>query len=352
MRKLAIEYWAENAADPKKNTKCRINWVKSECFGYFFRGGKELYWDREMRIKKKIITSQENINLKILNDIKSSTHEKKIITTQEHINSKTLNDIKSPTDEMIKSISENGESSGETLSTNGMSAKCSSQDIPNPEPPLNEEVMKLKLLDVGSCYNPFGNVEFFEVTAVDLAPSSEEVLQCDFLSMKIGQENIYSDNKDEVLQLEICSFDTVVFCLLLEYLPSPEQRYSCCEKAYNLLKNGGLLLIVTPDSKHVGANAKFMKSWRHVLANLGFMRIKYEKVPHAHCLVFRKCFYKEVATRWASMKKSSKDDELFQSENKIFIPQDFTTVIEEDKVASVPDDEDTTFNLYNELPYT
>ena len=46
------------------------------------------------------------------------------------------------------------------------------------------------------------------------------------------------------------SFDACIFSLLLCYMPTPAQRYRCCQKARQLLRPGGLLLVITPDSNH------------------------------------------------------------------------------------------------------
>ena len=45
-------------------------------------------------------------------------------------------------------------------------------------------------------------------------------------------------------------FDVVVFCFLLEYLPTPAMRYDAVKKAAAVLADYGLLVIVTPDSSH------------------------------------------------------------------------------------------------------
>ncbi|XP_046627771.1 S-adenosylmethionine sensor upstream of mTORC1 [Neodiprion virginianus] len=356
MQKLATKHWAENVADPKKNTKCRIDWVKSQCWEYFFRGGIELFWDREVNINRKITNDQSHSGISTYQEWSDSENSTSglsdglICSNSEltPVDDKDTPDLKKS---LNKHCSMKPSTKFEKSTENNLQISNNEHDSSIVQASHREDC-KVKLLDVGSCYNPFGGVNFFDVTAIDLAPSCDGVLQCDFLSMQIGQEDVFSANKQQVEQLTVGSFDTVVFCLLLEYLPSPEQRYACCKKAYNLLKSGGLLLIITPDSKHVGANARFMKSWRYVLSNLGFMRAKYEKLPHAHCLAFRKCFYKRVATRWASLQKFSKDDELFHSDTNIFIPQDFTTWTREDTVECVSGDKKADVNFYNELPYT
>ncbi|XP_053615717.1 S-adenosylmethionine sensor upstream of mTORC1 [Plodia interpunctella] len=195
----------------------------------------------------------------------------------------------------------------------------------------------LELIDVGSCYNPFRIYDFFKVFAIDLCPSNDSVLQCDFLQVPVGNTNIIKDNK--AIQLKYNFFDVVTFCFLLEYLPSSEFRIRACEKAYDILKAGGLLIINTPDSKHVGANCKIMKCWRYTLACIGFTRIKYEKLKHMHCMAFRKAMNKDTAVRWATLCKEpymtyslnipqdfqrDKDDKLLLAEEVEPSPDDFT----------------------------
>ncbi|KAJ8931352.1 hypothetical protein NQ314_015761 [Rhamnusium bicolor] len=145
-----------------------------------------------------------------------------------------------------------------------------------------DNINKLMLLDVGSCYNPFKQFDYFEVTAIDIAPGLEEVIECDFLKL------------------------------------------------------------------NVGANAKFMKSWRFILAKMGFSRIKYEKLPHLHCMAFRKAFCMEITQRWADIHNKE------QVHDEIFIPQDFNLSVNKDiknveKSKSECTDENNV-DLINELP--
>lgn len=173
-----------------------------------------------------------------------------------------------------------------------------------------------KLLDVGSCYNPFRRYPFLDVLAIDLYPANKNVHQCDILKVKIGVKSLF-DEEMKVIELKKCSFDIVTFCFVLEYIPSSNLRLKACKQAYNLLKTGGLLIITTPDSKHVGANSKLMKCWRYSLACIGFNRIKYEKLPHMHCMAFRKSSHIDIAIRWAALHKEDYMKEV------LHIPQDF-----------------------------
>ena len=76
----------------------------------------------------------------------------------------------------------------------------------------------------------------------------------------------------QVASLRAYSCDAVVFCLLLSYMPTPALRLEACRRARALLRPSGLLLIVTPDSSHVGKAAARMKRWRASIEALGFRR--------------------------------------------------------------------------------
>lgn len=84
------------------------------------------------------------------------------------------------------------------------------------------------------------------------------------------------------------SCHVVVFSLLLEYLPTSKQRVACCQTAWKLLIVDGLLLIVTPDSRHQHRNHRFTRDWRNTIESIGFARCRYEKLQHLHCMAFRK----------------------------------------------------------------
>lgn len=93
-------------------------------------------------------------------------------------------------------------------------------------------VDKILLLDVGSCYNPFKLFDKFHVTAIDIAPATDEVYECDFLNVTIGESTEISQLHDvqsqSVQQLGKNSYHVIVFSLLLEYLPTSDQRLKCC----------------------------------------------------------------------------------------------------------------------------
>lgn len=294
MQKLAVKCWADNNSDLRNGTYCRMEWIKAHCKRYYLNGDKEKYDKREEDINAKMILSSAG-----------------------------------PSDE------------SQTRESSSSYAKNRLQDFSE---------RKISVLDVGSCYNPLSIDDAFDVTAIDLIPTVEGVFRCDFLNVAMGREKILSRDTQEIHQLPTDFFDSVVFSLLLEYLPCPGQRYVCCRNAYNVLKSGGILIIVSPDSKHVGANAKLMKSWRYALSRIGFMRIKYEKLRHLHCLMFRKCERKSVAIRWSKLQCFSEADRRYVSEMKIFIPQDFQAIPKE-KREKLEYEETDLANAFSELPF-
>lgn len=180
------------------------------------------------------------------------------------------------------------------------------------------DIHRIRLLDVGSCYNPFSSFAEFEVTAIDIAPAHETVKYCDFLEVPLSQ-TFTNDSTTSIDSLPKSYFDAVVFSLLLEYMPSSDQRLQCCQKAYDVLKPEGILLVITPDSRHQGANARLVKNWRFTFGLMGFTRIKIEKLEHVTCMVFRKSIFKEVSERWCRIHKED------YMEPVLNIPQDFKT---------------------------
>lgn len=196
---------------------------------------------------------------------------------------------------------------------------------------INNEIhfkVPYKLIDIGSCYNPFQMYEYFDILPIDLCPANKSVYQCDFLNINIGSNTTIVNEK--VIEIKEESFDVATFCFVLEYIPSSELRIKACKNAYDILKYGGLMIISTPDSKHVGANCKIMKCWQYTMSCIGFTRIKYEKFDHMHCMAFRKAANLEIAKRWATLHK--KDCMKFALQ----IPQDSNT--KEDAVSDYKKD--------------
>jgi 25S rRNA (adenine2142-N1)-methyltransferase len=199
---------------------------------------------------------------------------------------------------------------------------------------------KLDVLDVGSSGNFFKNCQKLNVLPIDISPSHESVHVCDFLSVAIENQMRINERKVETLPKN--HFHVVIFCLLLEYLPSSTQRIKCCEKAYETLRTNGILIIITPDSNHEMKNSKQIKNWRWTLAKIGFQRIKLEKLTNLTCMAFRKNIAKEIPISWADQHKEP------NFEFELLIPQDKLKT-EEESEKSEPLGIDMKI-LLNELP--
>lgn len=203
---------------------------------------------------------------------------------------------------------------------------------------------KIKVLDVGSCYNPLNTCDDFEVTAIDIAPANNTVYKCDFLNVNVC-DRILIDN-GVVHSLKSSSFYVVLFSLILEYLPCPHQRLLCCKKAYDLLIPEGVLIVITPDSKNSNCNMDIVKSWRYLFAEMGFRRIKQEKLPYINCMIFRKSLNSEIARRWAKL------NERYKVYDLLVIPQDFNKQIVEEFERHLDNfNSCDNVELFSELPY-
>ncbi|XP_026991343.2 S-adenosylmethionine sensor upstream of mTORC1 [Tachysurus fulvidraco] len=196
------------------------------------------------------------------------------------------------------------------------------------QPSLSFRYDKLRLLDVGSCFNPFLKFDEFLTVGIDIVPAVESVYKCDFLNLQLQQPlQLASDAlnaflhqlHDPIETLPGQLFHVVVFSLLLSYFPSPYQRWLCCKKAHELLTLHGLLLIITPDSSHQSHHALMMRSWRVAIESLGFKRYKYVKFSHMHMLAFRK-----ISVTTSSDLVSHNYPEM------LYIPQDFGMLDEDD----------------------
>eukprot|EP01033_Poteriospumella_lacustris_P005178 gene5178-3697_t len=225
-------------------------------------------------------------------------------------------------------------SAATTAAATGVEAEASAP--PSPPPPR-----RLRVLDVGSCYNPltqFVEAQRLDVVGIDVCPAAASVAECDFLTVAVGppgSDVVYapSDAADvaagrsrRIVQLPAQSFDVVSLSLVLSYLPAPEQRGRMLHKARRLLRErdplaaddddgaaphyAGLLLVVEKASifSHTAAaraaaadgdaaldalptqrNARSLLSrgqtllgdWKRQIASLGFALVKYTTLTAA-----------------------------------------------------------------------
>ena len=174
---------------------------------------------------------------------------------------------------------------------------------PTPAVRLRGQVRYLRLLDAGSCFDPFRRFESllpdnglggkdakgcdigFEVTAFDLCPAATAattVWTADLLTLQItphGDETNTSthggignarcpcpDSPGATLHsLPASSFDVVALVNVLSYIPLPLQRTEAVWRARQLLRSGGLLCLITPHSTNrstSGASLPILSEWR------------------------------------------------------------------------------------------
>ncbi|XP_018022163.1 S-adenosylmethionine sensor upstream of mTORC1 [Hyalella azteca] len=172
------------------------------------------------------------------------------------------------------------------------------------------ETDRVRVLDVGSCYNPLGRHPKLLVTPIDLMPATKDVYKCDFLQLEVADPSDCDippelassedpssdcDSTPTIERLPCESFDAVVFSLMLDYIPCPEARLECCRKASELLKPGGLLLIVTPSCSAGMLNPLLFKYFHWHLAKLGLKKHVSKKTSGFRTFSYRKAFYPFVA---------------------------------------------------------
>ena len=185
---------------------------------------------------------------------------------------------------------------------------------------ITEADVKLEVLDVGSSGNFFKGFDRLNILPIDISPSDNSVYRCDFLSVPVEDRLEVDDMKISTLPTSF--FNVVIFCLLLEYLPSSVQRIQVCEKAYKVLKKQGILIVITPDSSHEMKNSRQIKNWRWTLSKLGFQRIRLAKLKNLTCMAFRKSLAPELTRNWAENHREP------YMEFKLEIPQDRFKFIE------------------------
>lgn len=287
---LATAHWSSDA-------QTRLTWCRDTIVEYFIEGGKEKALAKDARRTAHL----------------AKVSEAKVREFEGQPNAKAP-----PVEDGSKETGDSTASTQpQTNPTEVVSTKLLGLDADagaaSPHSP------RVRVLDVGSCYDPFSQFDdVLDVTAIDLCPAPSapsSVLACDFLTIPIkappftagavatsGDTFLPTDfprceRKDNVISfagdgrtveaLHAGSCDAVVFCLLLSYMPTPEMRAEACRRALAILRVGGLLVVVTPDSSHVGKAAARMKRWKTTIESLGFRRWRYSKLKHTHCMAFR-----------------------------------------------------------------
>ena len=190
---------------------------------------------------------------------------------------------------------------------------------------------KIRVLDVGACYNPlveehcslFSNEaavpsDSFDVLGVDLYPANASVLQCDFLNVSISSASssvqtapasdfLSADTEEyrRVVSLPSESYEAVTMCLVLSYLPDPLQRLKMVENARKLLispsnaddsepHRTGILVIAEKVSVFGNGpkSRSYINEWRDVIQGAGFDMVSAQILSsagnQAYGMIFRK----------------------------------------------------------------
>eukprot|EP01040_Poterioochromonas_malhamensis_P003240 gene3240-3453_t len=171
-------------------------------------------------------------------------------------------------------------------------------------PLIEYPAQRIKLLDVGSCYNPILKfpelLPYFDITAIDLCPADSSVAKCDFITVNIPssyteyeQLQRNSPKRDaELHSLPPSFYHAVVMSLVLCYLPTPAARERMIENARKVLispgfedkpHHGGLLIIIekesillSQNSGKVSVNRVTIDDWKSTICSKGFFLQRYE----------------------------------------------------------------------------
>ncbi|KAK6482464.1 S-adenosylmethionine sensor upstream of mTORC1-like isoform X1 [Huso huso] len=317
MKNLADNHWAKTCEG-----EGRIEWCRSICQEYFLDGGMKRMLEKDEKSARLAIAMTS-----------TTLHLNQNNAPQTHCRSEEMNNCSC---------------------TYGTSLAGGGSPLEAIEPSWLAHLSgKIRLLDVGSCFNPFLKFDEFLTVGIDIVPAVQSVYKCDFLNLQLQQPlQLAQDAVDAFLKQLKNPIDAlpgellnvVVFSLLLSYFPSPYQRWICCKKAHELLALNGLLLIITPDSSHQNRHAMMMKSWKIAIESLGFKRYKYVKFSHMHLIAFRK-----VSLKTTGDLVSRNYPEM------LYIPQDFNNAEEEEysdvavQVRSDLEDDQMAYN-FMELP--
>lgn len=83
------------------------------------------------------------------------------------------------------------------------------------------------------------------------------------------------------------SYDGVIFCLLLSYLPSPALRYLACLHAFLALKEGGLLVLLSTRTQG-SRRVPWVEQWIATIETIGFERVHVQTREKIVILSFKK----------------------------------------------------------------
>lgn len=125
---------------------------------------------------------------------------------------------------------------------------------------VREKGEKVRLLDVGALAHNYAEVKWMEAEAIDLHPRLPGILRCDFTGEYEGES----------------SKDIVCLSLVLNFVGDPHARGAMLQKAFRVLRTGGLLFLVLPRACIMHSRYMSMEYLLALCKTVGFD----EAVPH------------------------------------------------------------------------
>lgn len=96
-----------------------------------------------------------------------------------------------------------------------------------------------------------------------------------------------SRRRYRVVRIAAESYDGVIFCLLLSYLPSPPLRFLACLNAFLALKEGGLLVLLSTRTQG-SRRVPWVEEWITTIETIGFERVHVQTREKIVVLSFKK----------------------------------------------------------------
>jgi hypothetical protein len=148
MHQLATRYWPERDGTADSLSNCRISWIAGAISNYFHGGGREKQRAKDAKRLARYRSLQPHIVDNVEKNCEDSSVETECYARKSDPNmdfsSRIREDCAVAASKLSSSAKQNIEEDSEPM---GGLSSC--DDVKSDRPP------KLKVLDVGSCFNPF-----------------------------------------------------------------------------------------------------------------------------------------------------------------------------------------------------
>ncbi|CUF62921.1 Hypothetical protein, putative [Bodo saltans] len=121
--------------------------------------------------------------------------------------------------------------------------------------------------------------------------------------------------RPHVLGIHAASFDVITFSLVLSYMPTPQMRFEACRKAYAVLREHGLLVVISTRTQGP-RQATWVNDWISAIETIGFVRVH----KHVRCRLIGMTFQK--VTGGGGGRPVASEATLAQSAAKMVITAD------------------------------